>query len=252
MARIITICSGKGGVGKTTIAVNLAIALHNLGKDVILLDGNLTTPNLGIHLGVYEVPYTIHDVLRGKATLNQAMYLHPLGFKVIPASLDIAKLSRNMRKELIHILDKVVHSSDFVIIDAAPGLGKEAQMAMDAGNEAVIVTNPEMPAVVDALKTIQIVKSKNSEVLGVVLNRITGTDELSLRNVAHFLEIPVIASISEERRMKEAIRRREPLLSLYPRIKTSREFMNLARKLCDLPEQEEPSILTQLAKWLGI
>jgi septum site-determining protein MinD len=180
------------------------------------------------------------------------MYIHPLGFKVIPASLNISKLDRKMRKELMNILDEVIHSSDFVIIDAAPGLGKEAQMAIDAGDEMIIVTNPEMPAVVDALKTIQLAKGKNSDVLGVVLNKTTGTDELSLRNVAHFLETPVIATISEERKMKESIRRREPLLSLYPRIRTSREFMNLARRVAELPEQEEPSILAQLARWLGL
>lgn len=87
MTKVITITSGKGGVGKTTTAINLAAALNSLGKDVILVDSNLTTPNVGIHLGAPIVPVTLNHVLLGKAKVGDAIYEHSSGTKILPSSL---------------------------------------------------------------------------------------------------------------------------------------------------------------------
>src|SRR4030042_2598470 len=92
MTRIITIASGKGGVGKTTLVSNLAAALAGFKKSVIAVDGNLTTANLGIHLGIPLYPVTLQDVLNGKARLKDALYYHDSGFRVLPADVSIEKL----------------------------------------------------------------------------------------------------------------------------------------------------------------
>lgn len=252
MSRVIVIASGKGGVGKTSLAINLATALHRLGKDVTLIDANLTTPNLGIHLGVYEVPYTLHDVLEGKISLKKATYLHPIGFKVIPSSLNVSRLSRKMRKELLHVLSEAMHKSEFVILDAAPGLGSEARLALQAGDEVIIVTNPEMPAMVDALKTMKLAKRHNAKIIGVVLNRITGYDEMSPRNAAHFLDTEIIGLIPEDHKMKHALRRREPIVAMYPYGRTTKEFMKLAKKLCGIDIEEEPTLWQAFKEFLGL
>src|SRR3989338_10734519 len=92
MAKLITITSGKGGVGKTTTAINLGAALNAFGKEVIILDANLTTPNIGLHLGAPLVPVSLNHVLSGKAKIVDAIYEHESGTKVIPSSLSVRDL----------------------------------------------------------------------------------------------------------------------------------------------------------------
>ncbi|UCD07328.1 MAG: AAA family ATPase, partial [Candidatus Aenigmatarchaeota archaeon] len=92
MTRVICVASGKGGVGKTTVVSNLSAALAALGKSVIAIDGNLTTSNLGLHLGISMYPITLQDVLRGRANIRDAVYHHQDGFKVVPADVSIDKV----------------------------------------------------------------------------------------------------------------------------------------------------------------
>ncbi len=249
MARVIVAASGKGGVGKTTVAVNLAIALHMLGRRVLLIDANLTTPNAGIHLGVFNIPVSLHDVLSGKAKPEQATYKHPYGFYFLPASLDIRKLTKTMEKRLIQVINKLMDKFDYVIIDAAPGLGKEAQLALEAGDELIVVTNAEMPAVVDALKTIELAKIHNTSILGVVINKHSGRNEMTKENVEEFLETPVIGVIREDPKVKLSLRRKVPMIISSPSSKFSRDVMNLARTITGMGAVKESffgSILRRL------
>jgi len=94
MARLITITSGKGGVGKTTSAINIGAALNAFGKEVVILDANLTTPNIGLHLGAPIVPVNLNHVLLGKAKISDAIYEHESGTKIIPSSLSVKELKR--------------------------------------------------------------------------------------------------------------------------------------------------------------
>jgi len=94
MKKIIVITSGKGGVGKTTTAINLAAAINHFGKDVLVIDGNLTTPNIGIHLNSPEVPISLNQVLMKKAEAFEAVYEHESGLKIMPSSLSIKELKK--------------------------------------------------------------------------------------------------------------------------------------------------------------
>ena len=94
MGRIISVASGKGGAGKTTFVCNLSAALSKLGKSVVAVDANLTTPNLGVHLGVPLYPITLQDVLSGEAKLKESIYSHKSGVKIIPADMTITRLSK--------------------------------------------------------------------------------------------------------------------------------------------------------------
>src|SRR3989344_5064130 len=103
MSKFILITSGKGGVGKTTAAVNLATAMHDFDEDVTLVDVNLTTPNVGLHLGAPVVPVTLNHVLSGRAELVDAIYEHSSGTKVIPSSLSIKELKNLNEIDLIPV-----------------------------------------------------------------------------------------------------------------------------------------------------
>src|SRR3989338_3943834 len=104
MARFITIIAGKGGVGKSTTSINLASSLNMMGKTTTIVDANLTTPNVGIYLGVPVVPKTIHDVLAGKIPIDDATYIHKSGTKIIPGSLSLESLSSIKPSQLKHKL----------------------------------------------------------------------------------------------------------------------------------------------------
>ena len=89
MTKFIGIASGKGGVGKTTIAINTAISILNFERGITLLDANLSTPHVSIHLGAPLSPITVHDVLKGRNSITEATYIHPSGLRIIPASISI-------------------------------------------------------------------------------------------------------------------------------------------------------------------
>ena len=94
MTKVITITSGKGGVGKSTTAINIGAALNFFGKEVIIVDANLTTPNVGLHLGAPIVPVSLNHVLLGKAEIADAIYEHESGTRIIPSSLSVRELRR--------------------------------------------------------------------------------------------------------------------------------------------------------------
>src|SRR3989344_983882 len=94
MAKIIVITSGKGGVGKTTTSINLGAAINYFGKDVLIIDGNLTTPNIGLHFGSPQVPVNLNHILQKKADAFEAVYEHESGLKIMPSSLSIKELKK--------------------------------------------------------------------------------------------------------------------------------------------------------------
>src|SRR3989344_2554228 len=184
MAKLITIISGKGGVGKTTTTINLGAALNSFGKEVIVLDANLTTPNVGLHLGAPIVPINLNHVLLGKARIVDAIYEHDSGTKIIPSSLSVRELRRLNHKKLKDVGRALRRMADFVLYDSAAGLGEEALNSMEAADELVIVTNPEIPAVTDALKTAKLAEELNKPVLGVIVTRANASrDEMPLSNI---------------------------------------------------------------------
>src|SRR3989344_682146 len=197
MPKIITITSGKGGVGKTTTAINLGAAINYFGKDVIIVDANLTTPNVGLHLGAPIVPVSLNHVLLGKAKVSDAIYEHESGTKILPSSLSVKELKRLNHGKLSEIAKKLRKMADIVIYDSAAGLGEEAMAAMEAGDELIIVTNPEIPAVTDALKTSKVIEQMGKEIRGVIVTRVKGTrTEMPIANVRdmHFSSCTSYAS----------------------------------------------------------
>src|SRR3989344_3526732 len=156
MTRYVGILSGKGGVAKTTTALNLGAAFTYFGRDAIVVDGNLTTPNLGLHLGAPVVPINLHHVLKGKNSINEAVYTHDSGLKIIPAGLSVSDLQGVNPDKLKNVLAGLDGLADLVIVDGSAGLGREALAVLQAVQDVIIVTNPELPAVTDALKMIKV------------------------------------------------------------------------------------------------
>ena len=241
MAKIYAIVSGKGGVGKTTTAINLGTSLNHLGENVIIVDANLTTPNIGIHLGAPIVPITLNHVLNNQAEIEDAIYEHESGTKIMPASLSLKETERINYKKLIDISRRLKKISDHVIMDSAAGLGEEAKSAINAADEIIIVTNPEMTAVTDALKTIKLAEEMNKKVLGVIITRYQGKRiDMPISNIRDMLEVPILGIIPEDDAIKESHVMKNSVIYTHPKSDAARTYFNTSRRILGEDIKLEP------------
>jgi septum site-determining protein MinD len=241
MGKLITVTSGKGGVGKTTTSINLAAALNAFGKDTIVLDANLTTPNVGLHLGAPIVPISLNNVLIGKARLTDAIYEHESGTRIVPSSLSVKDLRRNSNGgKLKDIGRRLRRMSDFVIFDSAAGLGDEAISAIGAADELIIVTNPEIPAVTDALKTTKLVEQMGKVVRGVIVTRVRGIkEEMPVENICEMLELPLLGIVPEDRNVPISVTKKDALIHTHPKSRASRAYREIAAKIIGKNDYKE-------------
>ena len=234
--RAISIVSGKGGVGKTTTAVNLGITLNNLGKEVIIVDGNISTPNLGLSLGAPVIPIALQHALVDKRKTEKAIYIHDSGTKIVPASISFNEEAP--MKNLKQVVNRLKNIGDLILIDSAAGINDEVMHAVAASDECIIVTNPEMLAVSSALKTIKKVEDEEKTILGVIVNRVTGKNEMTLKNISKLLEYPIIGVIPEDIKVKRSLSEKEPVALAYPHSKAAREYNQIARHIIGKQRRE--------------
>lgn len=257
MTKAYTIISGKGGVGKTTTAINLATSLNYLGEKVIIVDANLTTPNIGIHLGAPIVPITINHVLNNQIRFEEAIYEHESGTKVMPASLSLRETEKINYNKLPELIKKIKKIADYVFIDSAAGLGEEARAAIDAGDEIIIVTNPEMSSVTDALKTIKLAEEKGKPIIGVILTRYRGKPhEMSIPNIRDMLEIPILGIIPEDEAIKESQYLKNSVIHTHPRSKAAKNYFSTSKKLLgennNLINSKEIGFIKKILQTIGL
>ena len=250
MTRIITIASAKGGVGKTTLCANLAAGLSQFNKSVIAVDGNLTTSNLGIHLGISMYPVTLQDVIKGRANIRAAMYTHPAGFRIVPADISIKKIMSPKAKDLMNTFYKLTGKVDYILIDSAAGLGREAKSAIEAADEVITITNPEMPAMTDALKLVHVADKYGTRNLGVVVNRVKKErHEVPVNDVVDFLGLPLLGRVEDDPEVRKAIHHKEPVVLRNPGSRAARQFKTIAAKVAG--ESHNPHHrLRRLFGWL--
>jgi cell division ATPase MinD len=243
--KIIVITSGKGGVGKTTTAVNLGAAINYFGKDVLIVDGNLTTPNVGLHFGSPEVPINLNHVLQKKADVFEAVYEHESGVKIMPSSLSIKELKKIKPEKLKDFKKEFNKISDYVIVDSAAGLGEEALSSLEIADELIVVTNPEMPAITDALKVIKIAEQLNKKIRGVIVTRVRkNLFEMTPETVKEMLEVPIIGMVPEDSRIQEALSLKNAVVHTHPKSRAARAYKEIASRIIDVPynsDKDKPS-----------
>jgi cell division ATPase MinD len=231
MTRVIGIVSGKGGVGKTTIVVNLGAALASFYKKrVIIVDCNVTTSHLGLYLGMYYHPISLNQVLRGEVAMEDAIYDYSIpGLKIIPASLSLDDLKGVDVGELKYKIKDLFGKADIVLLDSAPGLGKEGMATLRASDEILFITTPFVPHVIDVIKCYQIAKEVGAKPLGLVLNMSgEGRHELSPHDIEKLVELPIIAAIPRDKHILRSLASKIPVIDLNPNSPASREIKKLA------------------------
>ena len=205
MTRVIVVASGKGGVGKTTITANLGVALSTYGEETLVLDADVAMANLELILGMEGKSVTLHDVLSGDASIEDAIYEGPGGVKVVPAGISLEGLRKIKLDRLEDALETLVHNIDVLLIDAPAGLEKDALASIAAAQEMILVTTPEVPSISDALKTKIIANKLGVDIIGVVINReLHDKTFLTINEIETILEVPVIAVIPDDPEVSRA------------------------------------------------
>jgi len=237
LTRIIGVVSGKGGVGKTTIVANLGTALASeFEKNTVIVDCNVTTSHLGLHMGMHYAPVSLNHVLKGEHRISDAMYEHESSVKVIPASLSVKDLSGLDITHLRNHVRKLFGKADIVLLDSAPGLGREAIATLNASDEVLYVTTPHITSAMDIIRCKEIVNDFEHlgglSQLGVVLNMVQKKGhELKKRDIEDLTELQVLASIPADKKVHQSLAMRMPLVSIQPNSKPGKEFMKLGANI---------------------
>lgn len=250
---VIGIISAKGGVGKTTVTSNLSAALVKyFGKRVLAIDGNITTPNLGIHFGMLSQENTLNEVLEGKIDALQAIYIHPSGVHIMPSSLSAVVEYPDVSK-LKDVVEKIKDNYDYVFIDGAAGIGKEAIATIRASDKVLLVSNPDMTAVISMIKAKKIVHILNQALYGLVLNRVEGKKyEMKREKIEELSEVRIIGEIPFDKKVIESISHMTPIVLLDGRAKASRAFKRLAAEISQEVFVERESLWDKIKKFFRL
>ena len=229
MGQTIGVVSLKGGVGKTSVVAALGGALSRLGKKVLLVDGNLSSPNLGLHLNIVDPETTLHDVLNRNAGMKEAI-LSLKGLDVVPSSI-FNNTEVNPLKLKDHI-KSVKRKYDMILIDSSPALNEETLGAMLASDKILVVTTADHVTMSTSLKAAKLAQQRGTPISGIVLNKVHKKDfELSFSDVEGTLDIPILAVIPYDVNVLRALAEMEPSTTYKPNSRGSEEFMKLAATL---------------------
>ena len=240
MTKFIGIISGKGGVGKTTTAINLTATLLGFGRSAILVDGDLSGSNIALHLGLPLNERTLHTVLKNKHSMRESIYKHPSGLFVIPGSVSYDHFKDvNLERLPDALLDLVGHS-EVVVVDSSSGYGVEMKAVLKAVDYVIIVTTPDMIAVAEALKSCKLAQEQGKTILGVLVNRVRNEEtEMTWQNVQTVLGVPVIGVMPEDDAVRLSQYLKNPVVYTHPTSNLTRAFKFLAARLIGEQYHEE-------------
>lgn len=241
MTRIITFASGKGGTGKTTVVANLGTAMAMLGKKVTILDADLTMANLGLMFGLEEKETTLHDVLAGGASIDQATYKGPAGVRIVPSSISLEGVRMAKLEHLKEVVSGLVKRTDILLIDSPAGLDLDAITALTLGQELILVVTPDIASLSDALKTKIISEKLGLKSIGIVVTRASDKSvDLPINQIESMLDLRVLSVVPEDPEVERYIALRKPLVISEPDSPAAQAFTKLAADLLGLKRRVKP------------
>jgi flagellar biosynthesis protein FlhG len=238
----IAVTSGKGGVGKTNVVVNLAVALARLHHRVVVFDADFGLGNVDVLLGLAP-PYHIGHVLTGERTLADIMVSGPLGVQIIPASSGVRELSAlnpRQRRRLAESLATLGDGFDFLLTDTAAGISDNVLEIVRGSDLALIVTSVDPTAVVDAYAMVKLLTKADPRLdLGLVVNDVRDSDDAQLVHTqldiaaTRFLQrrLHYYGHISHDQALRDAVLLQRPVVDHVPQAPSSRCFRSLACRL---------------------
>ncbi|MCG2868674.1 MAG: AAA family ATPase [Candidatus Nanopusillus acidilobi] len=229
MAKVYTISSGKGGVGKTFFSINLSRALSLLNFKTLLIDFNLSTPNVSINLGLGNENNNIHKFLRGEIDIKDCIKEYKENFYIIPGSLDIKDLIYISTEKLHNGIMKIYDDFDYIIIDSAAGIGKEAVEALKASEEAIVITNVEKSSLIDAYRVTKVLDSLDIKTFGIVLNKVRR--KVNYVRIERFFKKQIIGIIHYDENVQISMDSGIPLIDYDINSIASKDIIEIAEKI---------------------
>lgn len=246
--RTLCITSGKGGVGKTTLSVNLGIALASSGKRVLLLDGDMGLANLNVLLGIIP-KFTINDVVLGRKTLREILMPTGHGMDLIAGGSGIAGLADLSEDARRHLMDALgtLSGYDLLIIDTGAGIGDNVMRFILAADEVVIVTTPHPTSLTDAYGMIKSILAQESKSLKLIVNSASSPAEAQrvasrLKSVTDkFMNgtLDCIGYVPRDPLIEKSILAQKPHLLMHPLSSSAQRIRELAKRLSPAPHQDE-------------
>jgi len=243
MSRIFSIISSKGGVGKTTVAINLAASLAKLGRKVTLIDTSIKTSDLGVYLGFHDYEYSLNDLLNREMDVRDAVYRLDSGFDIVPTSLAFEDMETSLLR-FRNVIDELSDENDFIIVDTPPGLEEGAVKAIEVCTDCLIVTTQELPSVTGAIKTALMARKLGVNPYGIVVNKFNNMG-VSISEIAAAVMVPVVAVIPEDRNLSRAVSMKSPVILCKPYSKAAIKF-NFLGHMISGEEYHEPGFIRKL------
>jgi flagellar biosynthesis protein FlhG len=240
--RLVAVVSGKGGVGKTNLVANLAVAAAGLRARVLVVDGDLGLSSLDVLLGLVA-PWSVEDVLLGRCSLQGALVEGPRGVHLLPAASgrsDLAALGGAHLERLLRLLREAALDYDLVLVDAGPGVGPTALGLASRCARALLVTTPEPTSLADAYATLKLlVRASPRLPIELVVNGVSdarraGAVHARLERMAlRFLDasLGLRGFLCQDARLAEAVSRQCAVVELFPTAPSSRQLVALAQGL---------------------
>lgn len=248
--KVITVTSGKGGVGKTNLSVNLAILMSKLKKKVLLFDADIHLGNVDLFLGI-RTQDTIADVIAGKKTLKEVIITGPENVDILPASsavIDMIEMGDEIIRKLGFVFSRYENNYDYIVVDSGAGINNQVLPFVFGADKVVVLVTKDPASIADAYGMIKIIK-KNSKTLPVslVVNMVQNiTEGKSLYRkmdlmVNRFLGSNIFygGCIKEDMNIRDAIRTQTPLAIKYPNADSTQIIKSITRNILNIPIDEK-------------
>jgi flagellar biosynthesis protein FlhG len=245
--RVLAVASGKGGVGKTNVSVNLAVSLAHMGRKVLVFDADLGLANVDVMLGLHP-QYNLSHVLSGERSLEEILVEGPAGVRIIPASSGIqrmAELSPAEHAGMIRAFSELSSEVDVLLVDTAAGISDSVVSFSKAAQEVIVVVCDEPASITDAYALIKLLnKEHNVRRFRVLANMAHSPQEgrelfaKIVRVTDRFLEDVVLdfmGSVPYDEYLRKAVQKQRPVVDAYPRSKAAQAFTSLAKKADSWP-----------------